>query len=199
MHSPFQPVDSLLWVQASLCISLLRTERGEGVHTIMGLVSKGTTSATKSHPPPNWKNTANVFLFPENIEAESATTSDQQDIQELLAITKKQIEERKKQNQALLAQQTTLVPMGLPPVGQAHNPLATGGPPGMQGIQKVLLNRPLIPQQNVSVHPLAYSRELHMTRGMSMGPSALDKAVKAAEVSECRSSVGLQHNNSSLY
>ena len=130
-----------------------------------------------------------ICFFPEDIESDGGgvgATSDQQDIQELLAITKKQIEERKRQNQALLAQQG-LVAMGLPPVGQAHNPLATSGPPGMQGIQKVLLNRPLVVQQSVSVHPLAYSRELHMTRGMSMGPSALDKAVKAAEVRICRS------------
>lgn len=36
--------------------------------------------------------------------------------------------------------------------------------------------------QNRSVHPLAYARELQMMRGMTVGPSALDKAMKAAEV-----------------
>ena len=106
----------------------------------------------------------------EDLEADKSGSSDVQDIQELLATTKKQIEERKKQTQMLLAKQ------GLPP--PAPPPAAL---PSQQstGFQQPLLQHP---PAAATVHPLAYSRELHMTRGMALGPSALDKAVKAAEV-----------------
>lgn len=109
----------------------------------------------------------------EGLESEAAQpdASDVQDIQELLATTKRQIEERKRQNQVLLAQQ------GFAPQ-QAPIVLPTLS---FVGLQNPLLQQPLV-QHSPSVHPLAYSRELHLTRGMSMGPSALDKAVKAAEV-----------------
>ena len=103
-------------------------------------------------------------------------TGDSGDIQKLLATTMKQIEERKKQTQALLSQQT----------------LGAGNLPQQQGLaqqgfgvatQLPLLQTPFV-QRNTSVHPLAYSREKHLALGMAIGGSALDKAVKAAEVHE---------------
>lgn len=91
-----------------------------------------------------------------------------------------QIEVRKRQNQALLAQQNyaSVIASQPPALTQAllmQQSLALAS-------QKPLLQTPM-QQTSQSVHPLAYSRELHLTRGLSMGPSALDKAVKAAEVS----------------
>lgn len=110
-------------------------------------------------------------------EAEGAlpSPSDVQDIKELLASTKKQIEEKKRQTQSLLAQQGLAQP---PPPPQQPLPLA---PQGVGVVnQAPLLQTPR--QQQGSVHPLAYSRELHLVRGSGLGPSALDKAIKAAEV-----------------
>lgn len=105
-----------------------------------------------------------------------------QDIQKLLASARKQIEERTKQTQALLAQQ------GLVSQPQMQTPSVLaqqgwGGQPQlqMQGFpQPPLLQTPR--QHSTSVHPLAYSREKHLARGLGLNPSALDKAIKAAEV-----------------
>ena len=93
---------------------------------------------------------------------EGAATSDavdngipsSQNIQELLASTKKQIEERKRQSQALLAQQK------LPAAG--------------------LLPTPNIPRMNVSVNPPLAAEQV-LSSAMS---EAVEKARKAAEVCE---------------
>lgn len=68
----------------------------------------------------------------------------------------------------LQQQQEQPVPLAPPPPRQ--------GPPGMQNLRQ---------QLGATVHPLAYSRELHMVRNAGLGPSALDKAIKAAEVCLC--------------
>ena len=104
-----------------------------------------------------------------------AGASDSADIQKLLATTMKQIEERKKQTQALLAQQSVNLQQ---PQGLLQQPQGLLQPP------LPLLQTPF-PQRNTSVHPLAYSREKHLALGMAMGGCALDKAVKAAEVRVC--------------
>ena len=107
----------------------------------------------------------------------AADLKEPQDIQKLLATTMKQIEERKKQTQALLAQKG--LPMSSPPPAQppllATPPigLPLAVPPFMRGQHG---------RQGTSVHPLAYSQQLHEARGLGMGPSDLDKAIKAAEV-----------------
>lgn len=105
----------------------------------------------------------------------SATES--QDVQQLVVSTMKQIEERRKQTQALLAQQGLAMPL------QPQQPMpALFGQQGLGGMQQSPLLKTPFQQRNTSVHPLAYTREKHIALGMTMGPSALDKAVKAAEV-----------------
>ena len=111
-------------------------------------------------------------ILPTDAGSSESGTSDSEDIQKLLATTIKQIEERKKQNQALLSQQT---------LGAVNLPQQQGQSFGVT-TQLPLLQTPFMQQRNTSVHPLAYSREKHLALGMAMGGSALDKAVKAAEV-----------------
>ena len=117
--------------------------------------------------PPKKK--ANTMIAPES-EGVTASPSDVKNIQELLASTKKQIEEKKRQTQSLLAQQGLAQP-------------STSTQPPAQYVQPPS-QLPLLqtPKVQASVHPLAYSRELHLVRGTGLGPSALDKAIKAAEV-----------------
>lgn len=116
--------------------------------------------------PPKKK--ANKMVAAEG-EGITASPSDMKNIQELLASTKKQIEEKKRQTQSLLAQQ------GLAQPSTSTQPVQHVQPP----VQLPLLQTPKL---QASVHPLAYSRELHLVRGTGLGPSALDKAIKAAEV-----------------
>ncbi len=134
--------------------------------------SDADVSQTDDIEPPK-KKRASRFIEMADSPAD-AGTSDSGNIQKLLATTMKQIEERKKQTQALLAQQT-LVAVNIPqPQGLVQQNF--GVVP-----QLPLLQTPFM-QRNTSVHPLAYSREKHLALGMAMGGSALDKAVKAAEV-----------------
>ena len=134
--------------------------------------SEGDGPQNDDLEPP--KKRASRFIAAE-MQADShpteADSSDSADIQKLLATTMKQIEERKKQTQALLAQQS----VGAMNLQQSQ---------GLLQPQLPLLQTPF-PQRNTSVHPLAYSREKHLALGMAMGGSALDKAVKAAEVCLC--------------
>ena len=129
--------------------------------------------------PPKKKRTSR-FVKEEEEESKNTDENDKnpQEIQRLLEETKKQIEERKKQTEALLAKQGLSVPKVVQP--PSHQPVVT--PSLLPTPTPPLLPIPPSMGQKSSVHPLAYSRELHMARGLGMGPSALDKAIKAAEV-----------------
>ena len=144
--------------------------------SIQDIFSSDADVPQSSDVEPPKKKRASRFIAAEMAESspKETSTNDSGDIQKLLASTIKQIEERKKQTQVLLAKQTssTAQQQGLVQQNFSVTP------------QLPLLQTPFL-QRNTSVHPLAYSREKHLALGMAMGGSALDKAVKAAEVCTC--------------
>ena len=130
------------------------------------------------------------------------------DIKTMLANTRREIEERKKETESIrLQHQSGSAPLTSGTVPPTFAPLLPL-PPGMlpptlpqqqQQQQQNGLQQALLMQRNraaaiaastqapadrfgQSVHPLAYARELQVMRGMTVGPSDLEKVIKAAEV-----------------
>lgn len=106
------------------------------------------------------------------------------DIQAMLANTKKQIEERKRQTETLLAQKQTGASGGLLSA-RAPAPAAVSQPKPV--VAAVLQHQREVLQQGKTVfqgstHPLAYQRQLQELYGTTLGPNALDKVMKNAEV-----------------
>ncbi len=100
------------------------------------------------------------------------------DIQAMLANTRKQIEERKKQTESLLAAQQKQA---------SYEGGAAQGPTTKPAIAAVIeQQKQMLLQQGLTshtnVHPLAYHREIQLALGATAGPSALDQAMKNAEV-----------------
>jgi len=112
------------------------------------------------------------------------------DIQAMLASTRKQIEERRKQTESLLVAQKQASEISQAQSGQEALHLGSQATkPSIAAViqqQKEMLQQQGVPvggPQQTSIHPHAYHREIQLAYGATAGPSALDQALKNAEVS----------------
>ena len=110
------------------------------------------------------------------------------DIQAMLATTRKQIEERKKQTENLLAAQKQAVSQTPASQEASSHPSQAATKPAIAAViqqQIQMLQQQGLPggPQQASIHPHAFHREVQLAYGATAGPSALDQALKNAEVS----------------